>query len=148
MLQTQCQLLKRWIVLSTGLITIHFITKFFAVILIHGIVSYPMDSPIHGLSNQGQQIRRNVYYYSFKILCHFKKVKLLTMRLLKLLFVLLDVHSKMHLTCFMFFLNFIKAKTFVTRLASKCGFIFWKLSAITTKRSVSFVTNHNVLTRK
>ena len=147
MLQTQCQLLKRWIVLSTGLITIHFITKFFAVILIHRIVSYPMDSPIHGLSNQGQQIRRNVYYYSFKILCHFKKVKLLTMRLLKLLFVLLDVHNKMHLTCFIFF-YLIKGKTFVTCLASKCGFIFWKLSAITTKHSVSFVTNHNVLAWK
>ena len=97
------------------------------------------------MSNQGQQIRRNVWYYSFKILCHPKKVKLLTMRLLKLLYCLLDVHNKMHITCFMFFFHFIKAKTFDTCLASKREIIFWKLSAITTKHSISFVTNHNVL---
>ena len=60
LLQTQCQLIKKWIALSTGLITIHFITEFFSLILIHWLVSYAMDSPIHVLSNQGQQIRRNV----------------------------------------------------------------------------------------
>ena len=115
LLQTQCHLLKRWIALYTGLITIHFITEFFSLILIHWILS---------LSNQGQQIRRNVWYYSFKILCHPKKVKLLTMRLLKLLYCLLDVHNKMHMTCFMFFFHFIKAKTFDTCLASKREIIF------------------------
>ena len=60
LLQTQCQLLKRWKELSTGLLTIYFITEFFSLILIHWIVSNPMDSPIHVLSNRGQQIRRNI----------------------------------------------------------------------------------------
>ena len=48
----------------------------------------------------------------------------------------IPVHNKMCLVCFVFYP--IKAKTVATFLASKCGFIFWKPSAITTKHSVFF----------
>ena len=47
------QLFKRWIGLSTGIITIHWITQLVLLVFIHWIVIYPVDSPIHRLNNWG-----------------------------------------------------------------------------------------------
>ena len=47
------QLFKRWITLSTGCITIHWIAQLIALLLIHWIVIYPADSAIHLLKNWG-----------------------------------------------------------------------------------------------
>ena len=43
---------KRWIALSDGLISIHWITQLISPILIRWIVIYPMDSAIQPLNNQ------------------------------------------------------------------------------------------------
>ena len=48
----------------------------------------------------------------------------------------------MHLTCFMCFFLFLKLKTAVACVAFKCGFIFWKLSVITTKHRVFFCNKY------
>ena len=48
------QLFKRWIVLSSGYISIQWIVQSVFLILIHWIVIYPMDSAIQRLNNRGQ----------------------------------------------------------------------------------------------
>ena len=47
------QLFKRWIALSTGEITIHWITQLVLLVFIRWIVIYPVDSAIHRLNNWG-----------------------------------------------------------------------------------------------
>ena len=53
-LSSRAQLFKRWITLSTGLVTIHWIAQLVLVILIRRRVIYPVDSAIQRLSNPGQ----------------------------------------------------------------------------------------------
>ena len=50
---TWSQLFERWIALSTGYITIHWITQLVFLIRINWIVIYPVDSAIQGLNNRG-----------------------------------------------------------------------------------------------
>jgi len=47
-------LFKRWIALSSGQITIHWITQLVLRVFIRRIVIYPVDSAIHRLNNRGQ----------------------------------------------------------------------------------------------
>ena len=49
------QSFKRWITLSIGQISIHWITQLVSLILIHSIVIYPMNNAIHLLNNRGQE---------------------------------------------------------------------------------------------
>ena len=53
-LSSRAQLFKRWITLSTGLVTIQWIAQLVPVILIRRMVIYPVDSAIQRLSNPGQ----------------------------------------------------------------------------------------------
>ena len=53
-LSSRAQLFKRWITLSTGQVTIHWIAQLVPVVLIRWIVIYPVDSAIQRLSNPGQ----------------------------------------------------------------------------------------------
>ena len=48
------RLLQRWIALSTGQITIKWITQLVLVLVIRWIEIYPVDSAIHLLNNRGQ----------------------------------------------------------------------------------------------
>ena len=53
-LSSMAQSFKRWITLSTGLVTIHWIAQLVPVILIRRIVIYPVDSAIQRLNKPGQ----------------------------------------------------------------------------------------------
>ena len=53
-LSFRAQLFKRWITLSTGLVTIHWIAQLVPVILIRRMVIYPVDSAIQCLNKPGQ----------------------------------------------------------------------------------------------
>ena len=53
---TWLQLFKRWIGLSTGKITIHWITQLVLLVFIRWIVIYPVDSAIHRLNNWGLNV--------------------------------------------------------------------------------------------
>ena len=44
---------ERWIALSTGYITMHWIAQLVFLIFIHWIVIYPVNSAIQGLNNRG-----------------------------------------------------------------------------------------------
>ena len=54
--QIRLQLFKRWIALSTGKITIHWITQLVLLVFIRWIVIYPVDSAIHRLNNWGLNV--------------------------------------------------------------------------------------------
>ena len=47
------QLFKRWIALSTGQITIHWITQLVLQVFIRWTVIYPVNNAIHRLNNWG-----------------------------------------------------------------------------------------------
>ena len=50
------RLFKRWIALSSGQISLQWITQLVFLILIRWIVLYPMDSAIQRLNNRGQML--------------------------------------------------------------------------------------------
>ena len=56
--QIRRQLFKRWITLSTGQITIHWILQLVLLLLIQWIAIYPVDSAIHRLNNWGQMDKK------------------------------------------------------------------------------------------
>ena len=60
--QIRPQLFKRWITLSTGQITIHWILQLVSLLLIQWIAIYPVDSAIHRLNNWGQMDKKMLFH--------------------------------------------------------------------------------------
>ena len=74
------QLFKRLITLSTGQITIHWITQLVSLILIRWIVIYPVDSSIQSLNNRGElpesgRTKMSVSHYRIWLVLQADKMK-------------------------------------------------------------------------